>query len=77
MFNMLTRTSKSCENKCCFDQHYQSGKITSKVSVLMIQYLVVVFYELWVCYIFGFDYHCSRNGDREKCYESAVKGLIL
>ena len=30
------------------DQHYQRGKITSQVSVLMTVYLVAVSYELWM-----------------------------
>ena len=30
-----------------------------------------------MCYIFGFNYYCSRNCDREKCYAYVVKGLII
>ena len=45
VFNMLA-SSKSCGNKFLFDQHYQPGKLTSQVSVLMIEYLVSVSFEL-------------------------------
>ena len=31
-----------------FEQHYQPGKTTSQVSVLMVEYLVVVYFELWM-----------------------------
>ena len=27
------------------------------------------------CYIFGFNYCCSRNRDRDKCFIFVVKGL--
>ena len=47
MFNMLA-TSKSRANICFFNQHYQPGKITSQVLVLMIEYLVAVSFELWM-----------------------------
>ena len=47
VFNMLA-TSKSRANICFFNQHYQPGKITSQVSVLMIEYLVAVSFELWM-----------------------------
>ena len=41
LFNMLA-TNSSCGNIRCFDQNYQSGKITLQVSVLIIKYLVAV-----------------------------------
>ena len=73
VFNMLA-TSKSCGNICFFDQHYQPGTITSQVSVLMIEYLVAVSFELsmvqYVQYFWLFcdiNYCCSRNRDKEKC----------
>ena len=47
MFNILA-TSKSCGDICIFDQHYQPGKVTSQDSVLMIEYLVPVAFELWM-----------------------------
>ena len=47
VLNMLA-TSKSCGNTCFFDQHYQQSKINSQVSVLMIEYLVAVTFELWM-----------------------------
>ena len=31
-----------------FDQHYQQGKMTSQVSVLIIEYLASVSFELWM-----------------------------
>ena len=34
--------SKACGNICYFDKRYQTGKIISQVSVLMIEYLVAV-----------------------------------
>ena len=40
VFNILA-TSRSCGNIHCSYQHYQPGKITLQVSVLMIGYLVV------------------------------------
>ena len=42
----MLATSNSYGNICFFDQHYQPGKINSQVSVLMIEYLVAVSYEL-------------------------------
>ena len=48
VFDILA-TSKSCGNIHCSYQHYQSGKITLKVLVLIIKYLVAMSYEL--CYI--------------------------
>ena len=39
VFNILA-TSRSCGNIHCSYQHYQPGKITLQVSVLMIGYLV-------------------------------------
>ena len=71
-------TKKSCGNIYFSDQHYQPGKTTSEVSVPMIEYLAVVSFELWMVwymYIFGFNYCCSRNCDREKSYASVVKGV--
>ena len=47
VFNMLA-TSKSPWNICFFDQHYQPGKTTSQVSVLMIECLSAASYELWM-----------------------------
>ena len=41
LLNMLA-TISSCGNILCFDQNYQSGKITLQVSVLIIKYLVAV-----------------------------------
>ena len=83
VLHMLT-TRKSFGNVCFFDQHYQPFKITSQVSVLMTEYLVVVSFELWmVQYVQYFSlfcdisYRCSRNRDTEKCYAYVVKGLIV
>ena len=45
VFKMLAAT-KSYENICFSDQHYQPAKMNSQVSVLMVQYLVAVSYEL-------------------------------
>ena len=47
VFNMLA-TSKLCGNIWFFDQNYQPGKTNSYVSVLMIEYLVAVSFELWM-----------------------------
>ena len=47
VFSILA-TSNSCGNICFFVKHYQPVKITSQVSVLMVEYLVAVFYELWM-----------------------------
>ena len=47
VFNILA-TSRSCENVHCSYQHYQTGKITLPVSVLMMEYLVAASYELWM-----------------------------
>ena len=47
VFNILA-TSKSCGNMHCSYQHHQPGKITLLVSVLMIEYLVAMSYELWM-----------------------------
>ena len=44
-FNILA-ASRSCGNIHCSYQHYQPGKVTLQVSVLMIEYLVVTSYEL-------------------------------
>ena len=40
LFDFLA-TSRSCGNKCCFDQNYQPGKITLQYLDL-IKYLVAV-----------------------------------
>ena len=45
VFNILAASS-SCGNIHCSYQHYQLGKITLQVSVLMIEYLVATPYEL-------------------------------
>ena len=47
VFNILT-TSSSCGNIHCSYQHYQLGKITLQVLVLIIEYLVATSYELWM-----------------------------
>ena len=44
-FNILA-ASRSCGNIHCSYQHYQPGKVTLQVSVLMIEYLVATSYEL-------------------------------
>ena len=44
----MLATNKSCENIYFSNQHYQRGKITSQVSVLMMEYLVGVSFELWM-----------------------------
>ena len=41
----MLATSKSCGNICFFDQHDLPG---SQVSVLIIEYLVAVSFELWM-----------------------------
>ena len=41
LFNTLA-PSRLCENKRCFDQNYQPGKITLQVSVLIIKCLVAM-----------------------------------
>ena len=53
VFNMLA-TNKSCGNTYFFDQYYQPGKINSQVSVLIIEYLVALSFELRmvICAIF-------------------------
>ena len=81
VFNMLAK-SMSCGNICFFNQHYQPGKTTSQVLVVMIKYLVFVSFELHcgrcnICNIFGFNYCCTRNCDREKCYAYVVKRLVI
>ena len=38
-------TYRSYGNISCFDQNYQSGKITLQVSILIIKYLVAV--SIW------------------------------
>ena len=45
VFNILA-TSSSCGNIHCSYQHYQPGKITLQVSVLTIEYLLAMSYEL-------------------------------
>ena len=47
VFSILA-TSRSCGNIHCSYQHYQPGEITLQVSMLMIEYLVSVSYELWM-----------------------------
>ena len=48
VFNILA-TSRSFGNTHCSYQHYQPGKITLQVSVLMIELvLVATSYELWM-----------------------------
>ena len=44
----ILATRKSCGNKRFSNQHWKPDKITSQVSVLMIEYLVTMFYELWM-----------------------------
>ena len=41
VFNILA-TSRSCGNIHCAYRHYQPGKITLQVSMLMIEYLVAM-----------------------------------
>ena len=49
VFNILA-TSRPFGNIRCSYQHYQPGKITLQVSVLMIELvLVATSYELWWC----------------------------
>ena len=79
MLSILT-LSKACGNICYFDKRYQTGKIISQVSVLMIEYLVAVSYELYMVshvLFFGFNCYYSRKHGREKCYEYVVKELIV
>ena len=45
VFNILA-TNRSCGNIDCSYQHHQPSKKTLQVSVLMIEYLVAVLYEL-------------------------------
>ena len=47
MYHIMA-TSKACRNIYFLDQHYQPGKITSQVFLLMFEYLVAVSYELWM-----------------------------
>ena len=47
VFNILA-TGRSCGNIHCFYEHFQPGKITSQVSVPIIEYLFPVSYELWM-----------------------------
>ena len=47
VFNILA-TSRSCRNIHCYYQHYQPGKITLQVSVMMIEYLLAMSNELWM-----------------------------
>ena len=47
IFNILI-TSRSCGNIRCSYKHLQPAKITLQASVLMIEYLVAMSYELWI-----------------------------
>ena len=47
VFKILA-TRRSRENIHCFYQQYQPGKITSQVSIPMIEYLVAKSYELGI-----------------------------
>ena len=47
VFNIL-ETSRSSRNIHCSFEHYQPGKITLQVLVLMIECLVAISYELWM-----------------------------
>ena len=47
-FPIFLATRRSCGNIHCSYQHYQPGEITLQVSMLMIEYLVSVSYELWM-----------------------------
>ena len=47
VINILA-TGRSSGNRHCSYQHYQPGKITLQVSVLMIEHLVAEPYELWM-----------------------------
>ena len=47
VFNMCV-TSKWFGSICFFDQHYQAGKISLQVLVLMIKYLVAASFELCI-----------------------------
>ena len=47
VFSILA-TSTSYGNIHCSYQHYQPGEITLHFSVLMIEYLVAMSYELWM-----------------------------
>ena len=58
-FSIFWQQLMSCGNIHRSYQHYQPGKITLQVSVLMIEYLVATSYE---CAIFcGFNDCCSGN----------------
>ena len=47
VFNM-SATSNSYEKIYIFDQHYQAGKTTSQVSVLMVEYIVALSFKLYM-----------------------------
>ena len=47
---IILEASRSCGNIHCSYQHYQPGKITLQVSVLIIDYLVATSYQLWMMY---------------------------
>ena len=74
-------TSKSGGHICFFNQHYKSGKIISQASVLMIEYLGGVSFELWMVkllkYFFYFDILISVVAEIVKCYAYVVKRLII
>ena len=48
MYNETVAARRSCVKIHCSYQHYQAGKITSQVSVLMIEYFFATSYELWI-----------------------------
>ena len=60
VFNILA-TSSSCGNIYCFYQHYQPGKITLQVSVLMIELLVRTMDDVKRAILAALNDCCSRN----------------
>ena len=46
--SIFWRQAGHCGNMHFSYQHYQPGKITLRVSVLMIEYIVAASYELWM-----------------------------
>ena len=76
VFNMLA-TSRSYGNIRCCNKNYRPDKITLKLSVLRMEYLLAEIYKLWMVYFFGFNCYWSRNRDTEKWYTWVVKGTVI
>ena len=60
VFNILA-TSSSSGNIYCIYQHYQPGKITLQVSVLIIEYLVRTMDDVKRAILVALNDCCSRN----------------